>query len=60
MRNIAVYPVTHEEKINALKAAIKNSLADGAIGSIEPAALTEVLEELEKRGPSADGQKASA
>jgi hypothetical protein len=53
MRNIIEYPITHEEKVSALKKAIKRSLADAGIGGIEPVALSEVLEEIERR-PTAE------
>lgn len=51
MRNILEYPVTHEEKVSALKNAIKRSLAVAGIGDIEPIALAEILEEIERDCP---------
>ncbi len=50
MRNILQYPVTHEEKVAALKSAIKQLLDDddGPVGSIEPVALAEVLKDIEE------------
>jgi hypothetical protein len=49
MRNLAIYPITEEEKIDAVREAIQRSLADGGVGDIAPAALAEVLNELETR-----------
>jgi len=52
MRNLARYPITHEEKLKALRAAIDTAAATQGIGGIHAAALTEVLRDLETR-PSA-------
>lgn len=45
MRNILEYPITIEEKIAALEAAIAQALDTEAIGDITPVALSELLEE---------------
>lgn len=47
MRNIGQYPITHEEKISALKSAIETMMAEGKLGDIRPAALREVLSDIE-------------
>lgn len=49
MRNLAVYPITEEEKIEAVRAAIQRFLDDGGIGDVIPVALSEVLRDLETR-----------
>jgi hypothetical protein len=49
MRNLALYPITEEEKIEAVRTAIQRFLADGGIGDVIPAALGEVLQDLETR-----------
>jgi hypothetical protein len=60
MRNLEQYPITGEEKIEAVRAAIKRALANARIGGIAPAALGEVLKDLETRygilnAPARDG-----
>ena len=49
MRNIAQYPITTKEKIEALEAAVEMMSAQAKIGDIRPAALREVLRELVSR-----------
>jgi hypothetical protein len=49
VRNLVVYPITHEEKISSLKKAIERAMEDGGVGDIEPVALSEILEELERQ-----------
>lgn len=46
MRNIIEYPITTEEKIAALEAAIQHALEDQGVGGIEALALSEVLDDL--------------
>lgn len=49
MRNLGQYPITHEEKISALKSAIETIMAEGKLGDIRPAALREVIADMEAR-----------
>jgi hypothetical protein len=49
MRNLEQYPITEEEKIQAVRRAVLRFSADGGIGGVVPAALGEVLKELETR-----------
>ncbi|MCS4089106.1 hypothetical protein [Rhizobium sp. BK176] len=46
MRNIEQYPITKEEKIAAVDAAIKRFSDDKAVGGITAVALRAVLEDL--------------
>ncbi|MBY3433720.1 hypothetical protein HFN89_06105 [Rhizobium laguerreae] len=59
MRNLEQYPITEDEKIEAVRAAIRRSLADGAIGCVTPAALAEVLKDLETRKTSPTSPEAT-
>lgn len=52
MRNLAQYPITEDEKIAAVKAAI-GLFGDSRPGDVKRAALNEVLKELETRNADA-------
>jgi hypothetical protein len=52
MRNLAQYPITEDEKIAAVRAAL-DTLEDLRPGDIKRAALNEVLKELEARKATA-------
>jgi hypothetical protein len=49
MRNILEYPVTIDEKIDAVREALNHALKDEGIGSIAPLALSMVLDDLEEQ-----------
>lgn len=48
MRNLAQYPITEDEKIEAVRTAL-SLLGDSRPGDVKRAALNEVLKELEAR-----------
>lgn len=52
MRNLLQHPITQEEKLSAIRSAIDLLLAQGKIGDIRPAALREVLKEIEAKPAS--------
>lgn len=49
MRNLAQYPITLDEKIAAVKKAIEVIDHPDQVGSIAPAALGEILRDLESQ-----------
>ncbi|MCV9964764.1 hypothetical protein OIU34_23005 [Pararhizobium sp. BT-229] len=48
MRNLTIYPITEDEKIAAVRAAL-SLFGDSRPGDVKRAALNEVLKELEAR-----------
>lgn len=56
MRNIIEYPITIEDKIAALEAAIKLVLKDQAVGGVEALALSEILSDLKNSAAETQAQ----
>lgn len=46
MRNLAEYPVTHEEKIALLEKLRVEFMDEGRIGDMRPLLLSEIMEDL--------------
>lgn len=51
MRNLAKYPVTHDEKISAVEAAIQHFVGLGNTGDVRPVALHMILSDLRASRP---------
>jgi hypothetical protein len=47
MRNLLEYPVTIDEKIDAVRNAMKHALSSGGYGDIAPVALSMILDDLQ-------------